>query len=220
RKPAARDVLLNSNHLLGAVRSQQAALRAMGVDPAPALLESIAAYIELLLRWNRRLNLTAITDPREIVTRNFAESFLAARWLPADSGRLCDVGSGAGFPGLALKLVLPRWHVTLLEPTAKKAAFLAEAARTLRVRDVEVACCRWEESKLPPGSTDAITSRALGGYGELAEWAAGRLAPAGKLILWLGARDADALRTESAWLWEHTEVPGSRERVLLVGTRP
>ena len=217
RAATAGRELLSSKYIREIVVAHQDALHGAGILPSPALLDSISTYIELLLRWNRKLNLTAITDPREIMTRNFVESFLAARWLSAAGGRLCDVGSGAGFPGLALKLVLPLWQVTLLEPSVKKAAFLAEAARALGLRDVEVERCRWEDSKLVPGSVDAVTSRALGGYRELAEWARGLLKPGGSLILWLGARDAEELTRLGAWRWECAVVPGARERVLLMG---
>lgn len=215
--------LLSSKYILDSVRSQREALRTAGIDPTPALLESIATYIELLLRWNLKVNLTAITDPQEMVTRNFAESFMAARWLTTAEGRLCDVGSGAGFPGLALKLLLPHWRVILLEPTVKKAAFLAEAARTLGLQNVEVARCRWEEAGNALGiespSLDALTSRALGGYDELAEWAASHLKPGGRLILWLGEQDAQELESLNGWIWERRSVSGSRARVLLAGTR-
>jgi len=210
--------LLNRNYIRGSVFSCRESLRSAGIEPAPVLLDSITAYIELLLRWNLKINLTAITDPQEIVTRDFVESFLAARWLPTDAGVLCDVGSGAGFPGLALKLVLPHWHVILLEPRIKKSAFLAEAARALRLASVEVNSCRWEESEIEETSLDAVTSRALGSYPELAEWARKRLRPGGRLILWLGATHAAVLAELNGWKWEQESVPGSRERVLLMGT--
>jgi 16S rRNA G527 N7-methylase RsmG len=100
----------------------------------------------------------------------------------------------------------------------KKAAFLAEAARILGARDVTIERCRWQESKLHPASLDAVSSRALGGYDELTEWARGRLKPGGKLILWLGTRDAGELQAITEWQWELITVPESRERVLLVGT--
>jgi 16S rRNA (guanine527-N7)-methyltransferase len=183
------------------------------------LLDAITTYIDLLLRWNRKINLTAITDPGEIVTRNFAECFLAVRWLPATEGRLVDIGSGAGFPGLALKLVLPHWQVVLLEPSHKKGAFLAEAARALELQKVVVENCRWEESGVAKAFANAITSRALGRYPELARWAQDRLLPGGRLMLWLGANDARELSKMSGWRWELEPVPNSRERVLLVGTR-
>ena len=210
--------LLSSKQISAAVDSGREALRGAGVEPTPALLDAIMSYIELLLRWNRKLNLTAITDPREIITRNFAESFLATRWLRAAEGKLCDVGSGAGFPGLALKLVLPGWQVALLEPSHKKGAFLSEVARTLQLGSVQVNCARWHESEIAENTLDAITSRALGGYAELTEWAYSRLRPQGKLILWVGANDAAELVKSGRWRWERQPVPGSRERVLLAGT--
>jgi 16S rRNA (guanine527-N7)-methyltransferase len=216
--PVRRHELLDSKYIREAVSSSRDSLRIAGIDPAPALLDSISVYIELLLRWNRKMNLTALTDPHEIVVRNFAESFLAARWLHAEAGRFCDVGSGAGFPGLALKLILPRWHVILVEPSMKKGAFLAEAARALGLRGVEVASCRWEEAEVQESSLDAVTSRALGSYADLAEWARMRLQSVGKLILWLGANDAQQLAKLRGWHWEQDLVPGSRERVLLVGS--
>src|SRR5208282_515753 len=133
-------------------------LRAAGAEPDAALLAAMAAYIELLLRWNRKINLTAITDVEEIVYRNFVESFSGAWCLEGPTGRYCDVGSGAGFPGLALKLIRPGWHLTLLEPTGKKAAFLAEVARSLRLKEVEVQTTRWQESQIQPGTLDAVTA--------------------------------------------------------------
>ncbi|HKM90417.1 MAG TPA: 16S rRNA (guanine(527)-N(7))-methyltransferase RsmG [Candidatus Acidoferrales bacterium] len=223
-RPPARDFqrrksILSSKYIRGAIASRVEFLRRAGIEPAPALLDSISAYIELLLRWNAKINLTAITDPHEIVSRNFAESFLAARWLGSGAGRLCDVGSGAGFPGLALKLILPHWSVTLIESSRKKAAFLSEAARTLRLEHVEVECARWQESKMPAGSFDAITARALGGYELLADWAGSKLKPQGKLLLWIGASDAQRLRRLAGWQWQTQPVPDSRERVLLIGSR-
>ncbi len=218
RVDPAHNELLNSKYIRGRVAAGRDSLRAAGIDPAPALLDSISAYIELLLRWNRKLNLTTITDPHEIFTRNFLESFLAARWLPPAAGRLCDVGSGAGFPGLALKLILPNWQVTLIEPTTKKAVFLAEAARKLGMKGVEIERCRWQDSLVAPRSVDAITSRALGGYVELAKWSGTRLSPTGRLLLWLGMRDAPAMMALDQWSWERIAVPGSQERVILAGT--
>jgi 16S rRNA (guanine527-N7)-methyltransferase len=179
----------------------------------------MAVYIELLMRWNQKINLTTITDLDEIVARNFAESFLGAHWLTPEPSHYCDVGSGAGFPGLALKLIRPADHATLLEPVGKKAAFLSEVARTVGAKHLDVECTRWQDSRLQPSSLDAVLARALGGYAKLAEWAKGRLKPGGRLILWLGAQDAGELRALSDWNWQFEPIPGSRERLLLVGNR-
>lgn len=219
RTSRKRESILSSQYIEGAVRSGQEALRAAGVNPDPPLLEAMAAYIELLLRWNRKINLTTITEPAEIVSRNFVESFFAVRWLGAETGRLCDVGSGAGFPGLALKLVRPQWQATLLEPIRKKAAFLAEVGRVLKLKDLQIECVRWQESKLQPGSLDAVTARALGDYEEFVHWSRAKLRQGGKILLWAGEREAEALRGIPGWSWELALLPGSRARVLLVGSR-
>ncbi|MGH9403017.1 MAG: 16S rRNA (guanine(527)-N(7))-methyltransferase RsmG, partial [Terriglobia bacterium] len=88
----------------------------------------MSTYLGLLLRWNEKINLTAIRTPEECVTRHFAESLFLARHEQLN-GRLLDIGSGAGFPGLALKVAVPELAVTLLEPVAKKRAFLKEVVR-------------------------------------------------------------------------------------------
>ena len=109
-----------------------------------AQLNNISTYIDILLRWNARINLTAVRDPEQIVTRHFGESLFAARHLfPADDGRpttdnCVDVGSGAGFPGLPLKLWAPAIHLTLVESNHKKATFLREVVRSLTLTNVNV----------------------------------------------------------------------------------
>jgi 16S rRNA (guanine527-N7)-methyltransferase len=116
-------------------------------------LQSISTYIDLLLRWNARINLTAIRDPEQIVTRHFGESlFLARHLFPRPSSvpsvvkdsdfdpapTLADIGSGAGFPGIPLKLWAPEISLTLIESNHKKATFLREVARALPPRAL---CC-------------------------------------------------------------------------------
>jgi len=113
-------------------------------------LDQISTYIDLLLRWNARINLTAIRDPEQIVTRHFGESFFLARHLfpPATAHRplttVLDLGSGAGFPGLPIKIWEPSIHLTLVESNHKKAAFLREVARALTLTDINVIAERAE----------------------------------------------------------------------------
>jgi 16S rRNA (guanine527-N7)-methyltransferase len=97
----------------------------------------LSAYLDLLLKWNARTNLTAIRDPHEIVRRHFGESLFAGRHLGV-SETLLDLGSGAGFPGLPIALLYPQISVTLAESQNKKATFLREAVRTLELPSVEV----------------------------------------------------------------------------------
>src|ERR1039458_6806634 len=114
-----------------------------GETLAPRLLEALQRYLDLLLRWNARVNLTAVRDPEKIVTRHFGESLFAARiLLPGREGAaastLADVGSGAGFPGVPMKLFAPQLELTLIEAHSKKAVFLREVVRSLGLDCVEV----------------------------------------------------------------------------------
>ena len=107
------------------------------------LYRQLSAYLDLLLKWNARTNLTAIRDPQEIVRRHFGESLFAARHLGAPE-TLLDLGSGAGFPGVPIALLRPEIAVTLAESQHKKASFLRETVRTLHLANVEVWAARAE----------------------------------------------------------------------------
>src|SRR5271157_1852567 len=110
-------------------------------EPSPALLAQLQRYLDLLLRWNARVNLTAVRNPEEIVTRHFGESLFAARILLGNRRRfasLADIGSGAGFPGIPIKLLAPELALTLIESHSKKAVFLREVIRTLQLDRAEV----------------------------------------------------------------------------------
>jgi 16S rRNA (guanine527-N7)-methyltransferase len=107
------------------------------LTPPPEILPKLSLYLDLLLKWNARTNLTAIRDPEEIVRRHFGESLFAAQHLgPCDT--LLDLGSGAGFPGLPIALLHPEIRVTLAESQNKKSTFLREAVRTLSLQNVEI----------------------------------------------------------------------------------
>ncbi len=127
-------------------------------DPGALLLSQLSTYLDLLLKWNARINLTSIREPEHIVTRHFGESLFTARHLPPCS-TLLDLGSGAGFPGLPIQLALPHLRVTLAEAQHKKAAFLREVIRTLHLPTV-VWPGRAED--LPAGLLyDVVTLRAV-----------------------------------------------------------
>ena len=192
-----------------------------GVAATPALCLAIQKYIPVLLRWNEKIALTTITDPPNIVRFHFGESMFGASAVPIKEGRLADVGTGAGFPGLPLKLLLPSLDLVLVESNAKKASFLSECARELNLTGVEVNRGRFEDMKSTEHMFDYVTARALGGYAELAEWSRRRLAPSGSLVLWLGERDASETQKSSPFNWRApVPIPGSDRRVLLIGTNP
>jgi 16S rRNA (guanine527-N7)-methyltransferase len=125
----------------------------------------------VLLAWNEKVNLTAIRDPLEVLYRHFCECMYAAVAVPLQAGRLADVGSGAGFPGLALKIVRPELQVFLIESNVKKATFLAEVVRELQLADTRVLVSRYEELGEEITPLDFVCSRALGEFDKFLSWA-------------------------------------------------
>src|SRR5207245_7482750 len=105
----------------------------------------IQQYIEILLRWNEKISLTAIRDPLEILYRHFCESMYAAEAIPVQGGRLADVGSGGGFPGLPLKIIRPDLRVVLVESNLKKATFLAYVVSEIGHTDIQALALRSAE---------------------------------------------------------------------------
>jgi 16S rRNA (guanine527-N7)-methyltransferase len=190
-----------------------------GVAATPAFCLAIQKYISVLLRWNKKIALTTITDPPDIVRFHFGESMFGASVVPIKEGRLADVGTGAGFPGLPLKLLLPSLDLILIESNAKKASFLSECIRELNLTGVEVYRGRFEDIKSTESRFDFVTARALGGYSNLVTWSQRRLNLKGALVLWLGERDATEIRKSPNLSWRApVPINGSDRRVLLVGT--
>jgi 16S rRNA (guanine527-N7)-methyltransferase len=129
-----------------------------GYDPLdPALASRFESYLSLILRWNARINLTAIRDEDGILSRHFVESIACARALPAGIATLLDFGSGAGFPGIPITLCRPEIEVTLAESNGKKAAFLQEAIRVLDI----TAKVHSKRAELLPDPFDCVTLRAV-----------------------------------------------------------
>ncbi len=180
----------------------------------------IQQYMKLLLAWNEKINLTAIRDPLEILYRHFCESMYAAVAVPVENGRLADVGSGPGFPGIPLKIVRPELHTFLVESNMKKATFLAEVLRTIELPDTKVLVSRYEELGEELMPLDYVCSRAVGEFEPFLAWAASERVAAKQVILWIGGRDLDQARRGMNWEWrEPIAVPHSLRRYLLVGTR-
>jgi 16S rRNA (guanine527-N7)-methyltransferase len=193
-------------------------LRAYGFSAPPSFLVAAKRYIDLLLRWNRTISLTTVTDPDQIVRFHFGESIFALSVVPIENGRLADVGSGAGFPGLALAMARPGLRVTLVEASAKKFAFLNEAVRELGLKNSRVLRCRMEEVAIKE-RFEFTTARALGRHDLFLKWSRLHLNPSGKVVLWLGGRDVTALRSEGGWSWSpEVSIPGSKQRFLLFGS--
>jgi len=180
----------------------------------------IQQYTRILLAWNEKINLTSIRDPLEILNRHFCECMYAASTAPVEHGRLADVGSGAGFPGLPLKIIRPELQVFLIESNVKKATFLAEVIRDLGLAGARVLVSRYEELAEEVAPLDFVCSRALGEFGPFLEWAHSEKVAAKQVILWIGARDLPEIQKIQSWEWrEPIPVPHSLRRLILVGTR-
>src|SRR5215472_14398410 len=243
----------------------------------PGDLEYISMYIDILVRWNSRINLTAIREPEEIVTRHFGESLLAASYLfargagPAERGSpagpggprsagsddlgsnpgtaarqretgsnrlrasslgasqqrptaddriaVGDIGSGAGFPGVPLKLWAPDIRLTLIESNHKKSVFLREIVRSLTLTDVEIQTARAET--LPPASFDVVTLRAAERFATVLPIADALARPGGRLALLISSAQVEPARSlvrDRQWL-PPLPVPHSRSRVLFATRR-
>ena len=201
-------------------------LRPVAGDAAvsPEILEQLQLYLDLLLRWNARMNLTAVRDPEEMVARHFGESLLAARLLfpqarDSKSCSLCDVGSGAGFPGIPIKLWAPQIELTLIESQNKKATFLREVLRTLKLDGAQVFAGRAEEW---PMTADLVTLRAVEKFETVLPVAARLVEPGGRLCLLIGSSQLDSARKllGETWTWhEPHPVPQSSRRVVAVAHR-
>lgn len=197
--------------------------RALGdfkIDLSDDQVASIQQYIRILQHWNEKLNLTAIRNPLEILHRHFCESMFAGVSVPIHSGRLADIGSGPGFPGLPLKILRPELELFLVESNIKKGTFLAEVIRELGLANARVLISRYEELAEELAPLDFVCSRAVGEFGPFLEWAASDRVSADRLLLWIGGRDLDEARKSKQWEWqEPISVPQSLRRYLLVGSK-
>jgi 16S rRNA (guanine527-N7)-methyltransferase len=183
-------------------------------------ITQIQEYIRLLLVWNEKVNLTAIRDPLEILYRHFCESMFATKVVELEKCRLADIGTGAGFPGLALKILLPEAQVVLVESNIKKATFLAEVVRALGITGTSVLVSRYEGLGDEIAPADFLLVRALGEFEVFLKWAASERVNAKRAILWIGADNVEQVSNSPRWVWEPpVVVPHSLRRVLLVGAK-
>ena len=187
---------------------------------SPLLCDQIRLYIDLLLRWNRTISLTTVTDPSEILRFHFGESFFAVPSVPIRHGRLADVGSGAGFPAIPIRMAVEDLSVLLIESNQKKAAFLEELTRELHLQNVEVYRGRMQSLEANGNLFDYISARALGDHESLLKWSNTHLNPEGRVVLWLGAADAAKISTLNEWSWQPpTKIPATDRRVILTGSK-
>ena len=184
-------------------------------------LQQLATHFSLLLKWNEKINLTSIRKPEEIATRHFEESLFLTKLLPAPQSLMVDVGSGAGFPGLPLKIVWPDVATVLLEPNHKKATFLKEVVRGCGLAGVDVQTERLESVARGDlaGRAALVTMRAVKPSRELLADLKRLVAPAGQVALFVSEQSASELRESLEFQWvTPAPIPHSERRVVLLGT--
>ena len=180
--------------------------------PAPAQ-QRLLDYLALLAKWNRIYNLTAVRETSRMVSQHLLDCLAVVPHVKADT--LLDVGSGAGLPGIPLAVALPRAHVTLLESSHKKNAFLQQAKLELKLDNVAVACERVETWR--PGRTfEVVISRAFSDLAEFVNLAGRHAAPGGRLAAMKGIYPHEELaQLPSGWTLASAvplAVPGLRAR--------
>jgi 16S rRNA (guanine527-N7)-methyltransferase len=195
----------------------------IGTSLTEVQLQQISTYIDLLQHWNARINLTAVRKEEEIVTRHFGESLFMARHLfpeahsQATAPHVLDIGSGAGFPAIPLKLWAPQIHLAMIESNHKKAAFLREVARTLTLTNVNVITERTEAllQRQTAPKADVVTLRAVEHFEAILPQAIAFLAPAGRLALLISESQLLSLTTLK---WSSPiPIPNSVQKILAIG---
>lgn len=177
-----------------------------------------AEYLALLVRWNARVNLTAIRDEEGILSRHFVESIACARALPAGISTLLDFGSGGGFPGIPIALCRPEIAVTLAESQGKKAAFLQEAVRVLGLSTK----VHSQRAELLSSRFDCVTLRAVDRMQEAVSAASLLVVEGGWLAPMTTTSDLDGVKLAAgaSFTWgDPIGLPGSADRILVLGRK-
>ena len=202
----------------------EAGARELGLYLSPEQSARLLKYLALLSQWGRVYNLTAIRDPQEGLTQHLLDCLAVIpplRTHRPQGGRLLDVGSGAGLPGVVIAVVCPEWQVTCVDTVAKKMAFVQQAAGQLGLTGFSAVHARVESL---PGPFDVITARAFAALPDLVSWSAQALAPEG---VWMAMKGRDPVDERTAlpssidvFHVEPLRVPGLVAERCLVWMRP
>lgn len=168
----------------------------LGITLPPGAVAAFAVYAGLLQQYNRHINLTRITRPLEVAVKHFVDSLAALPLIHPDAVIL-DMGAGAGFPGLALKIAQPRTRVLLVDSRQKKVHFLQHVIRELGLQQITAEHARLEDPRFQAryaNTFEIITTRALGALPTLIDWAAPLLTLNGRLIAYKGPEADDEIR--------------------------
>ena len=191
--------------------------RELGIELTAEQADKLVAHLDLLDDWNTRINLTAIRERPQQITKHLLDSLTMLQWLQGP--RIADIGSGAGFPGIPLAIVAPQMHFALVESVGKKCRFLEEARDSLGLANVEVVQSRAETYK-PEQRFDTVLARAVGPVADLVKFAGGLVAGGGRFLAMKGRYPEDELAKKlNGWkvaAVHKLQVPGLDEERHLV----
>lgn len=189
------------------------------------LADRLAAYYELLVKWNRKINLTSLDNLDEAIDRLLLEPLVASRFIPASANMLLDIGSGGGSPAIPFKLAAPRLRVTMVEAKARKSAFLREAIRHLSIEGAQVETARYEELLVRPElheAHDVVSMRAVRIEARVLTSLQAFLAPGGVMLLFRGPGGPQvpaALVPPLEWTATHPLVESLQSRMTILTKR-
>lgn len=169
-------------------------LGAIGVNITDLMMEQFDAYYHLLVEWNNFMNLTGITDEAEVYEKHFYDCLLSAEGFKYQ-GKMADVGSGAGFPGLVLKIAFPELKMTLIEPIGKRCNFLNEVINKLNLKDIEVVNKRSEDYVNEHREEfDIVSARAVSNVNVLSELCVPLLKISGTFVILRGSNGNEEIK--------------------------
>lgn len=187
----------------------------------------LGIFLDELEEWNKKLNLTGLSSRQSIINELLIDSMMPVPFMP-DNGYLLDIGSGAGFPAIPIKICKPSLKCQLMEPNSKKISFLKQIIRLAKLEKINIIKGRIEEEEelLHPEGYDVITSRGLAPLPQFLTWCAPHLTPGGLIVAFLGRQSEEVLKKSADVIGKHNlfpfksisySLPGkSSERNLLI----
>ncbi len=207
-------------------------LKTMGLDLSTAQVDALLAYMALIQKWNKVYNLTALRSSSEMLTHHLLDSLsvvlplrtqLASMGL--EQGRLLDVGSGGGLPGVVLAIVMPQWRITCVDTVAKKAAFVQQVSASLGLTNLRGLHARVESLRVDAGEGfDVVASRAFASLPDFVNWSSEALLPHGVWMAMKGKLPSDEMAAlpphAHVFHVEPLHVPGLDAERCVVWMRP
>ncbi|MEH6548590.1 MAG: 16S rRNA (guanine(527)-N(7))-methyltransferase RsmG [Pseudomonadales bacterium] len=194
----------------------------LGLQLSPAQIQSALDYVQLLLKWNRAYNLTAVRDPYDMITKHLLDSFSIYPYFTGVT-TVADIGCGAGLPGIPLAIIYPDTHFTLVDSNGKKTRFVAQAAAELDLPNIDCRHSRVEEV-ISDNGFSVVTSRAFSSLGDMVTKCGHLLAPEGRFLAMKGIKPTEELSEipsdYTVCAIHSVNVPGLQAQRHLVDIRP